>query len=182
MSLRWRACGAGVILMATCLAMPGCSGSSTSPRSTLHVEVTDPTGDAPTGVSNPPDLVLATVDVSQGEVTFAIRFAPGWDQATASLFIDLDVDQNAATGVPGTGIGVEYEVGPGGVVRFDGMSLTVVGMPTVSIAADGMNLRVPLSMLGGDDGRMDFRARVHHSLQPAFDYLPDVNLPPGKVE
>ena len=183
MTVRSPRLGARVLLTITCAAILGCS-SPTSSRLTLHVEVSDPAGDAPTSavVSNPPDIVRATVDVSRGEITFAIRFAPGWEQATAFLTIDLDVDQNAATGVPGTGLGVEYEVEPGGVVRFDGMTATVVGTPTVSTASDGMTLGLPLSLLGGDDGQMDFRVRVHHSLQLAFDLLPDANLPAGRVE
>ena len=185
MSVRWRACGARMVLAVVCVTTLGCFGSSpTSSSLTLHVEVTDPTGDAPTSavVPNPPDLVRAVVDVDRGDITFAIRFAPGWDQATTFLTIDLDVDQNAGTGVPGAGLGVEYEFAPSGVVRFDGMTATVVGTPAVAILADGMNLTAPLSLLGGDDGRMDFRVRVHHSLQPAFDFLPDVNLAPGRVE
>lgn len=175
--------GPCAVLTMACVAILGCS-SPTSSRLNLHVEVADAAGDAPTSgvVPNPPDLVRATVDVYLGDVTFAIRFAPGWDQATAFLTIDLDVDQNANTGVPSGGIGVEYEVGPTSVVRFDGMSATVVGTPSVTVLADGMNLRMPLSLLGGDDGQMNFRARVHHSLQPAFDFLPDLNLAAARVE
>jgi hypothetical protein len=176
--------GAWLPLAVACLTAAGCSDSPTSSRLTLHAEVTDAIGDAPTSavVPNPPDLVRATVDVARGEITFAIRFAPGWDQATTFLTIDLDVDQNASTGVPASGIGAEYEVGPTGVVRFDGMATTTVGTPTVATVSDGMDLRFALSLLSGDEGQMDFRVRVHHSLQPAFDFLPDLGQPAGRVE
>jgi hypothetical protein len=179
----WRL-GGRILPTLICLTMIGCSSSPTSPRLTLHVEVGDATGDAPTSavVPNPPDLVLAVVDVYLGEITFEIRFAPGWDQATSFLTIDLDVDQNAATGVPGGGIGVDYEVGPTGIVRFDGMSTTVVGAATVNTTATAMTLRAPLSLFAGDDGRMNFRVRVQHSLQPAFDVLPDLTQAAGRVE
>jgi len=174
----------GLLLVAVSLMVPGCSNTPTSSRLTLHAEVTDATGDAPTSAiaPNPPDLVGATVDVNRGEIAFAIRFAPGWDQATAFLTIDLDVDQNASTGVPASGIGAEYEVGPTGVVRFDGMAATTVGTPIVTTGSDGINLRFPLSLLGGDEGQMNFRVRVHHTLQPAFDFLPDLSQPAGRVE
>jgi len=180
-----RSWGRGVgLLLAVGLVVPGCSDSPMSSRLTLHAEVTDATGDAPTSavVPSPPDLVRATVDVSRGEITFAIQFAPGWDQATTFLTIDLDVDQNASTGVPASGIGAEYEVGPTGVVRFDGMAATTVGTPTVTTASDRINLRFALSLLGGDEGQMNFRVRVHHTLQPAFDFLPDLSQPAGRVE
>jgi hypothetical protein len=45
-----------------------------------------------------------------------------------------------------------------------------------------MHLRAPLELLGNDDGQMNFRVRVSHALQPVFDFLPDVNLPAGRVE
>ncbi len=184
MRRRSRRPAASGVVAVLCAAAMSCGDSPTSPRLNLHVEVADATGDAPTSsvVPNPPDLVSAVVDVAQRDVTFAIEFAPGWDQATTFLTVDVDVDQNPATGVPSQGLGVEYEISPGGIVRFDGMTPTGVGTPSVTTGAGGMTLRLPLSRLGGDDGRMDFRVRVHHSLQPAFDVMPDAGQPPGRVE
>jgi hypothetical protein len=178
----WRA-GVLLALGLGCTSALGCS-SPTTPRLTLQVDVTDPSGDAPVSgvVPNPPDLVRVVVNVSRGTVTFEVRFAPGWEQPTTFLTIDLDTDQNAATGVPSGDLGVEYELSPGGVVRFDGMTTTVVGTPSVTSSTNGIDLTLPLSLLGDDDGRMNFRARAQHSLQPAFDFLPDLTAPPGRVE
>jgi hypothetical protein len=171
------------LLLASAVAAAGCS-SSTAPRLDLHVDVSDATGDAPTSgsVPNPPDLVRVTVDVSRGIVTFEIRFAAGWDQPTTFTTIDLDIDQDSATGVPSGDLGIEYEVSPNGIVRFDGMTTTMVGTPGVSPAPNGLNLTAPLSVFGNDDGRMNFRARAQHVLQPAFDFVPDESQPPARVE
>jgi hypothetical protein len=178
----WRL-GAALALGLSSAAAPGCS-SSTSPRLNLSVEISDPAGDAPVSaiVPNPPDLVRANVNVNRGLITFEILFGAGWEPATTFLTIDLDVDQDAATGVATAGLGVEYEFGPGGIVRFDGMNTTIVGMPTTESSSNGMHLRAPLELLGNDDGQMNFRVRVSHALQPVFDFLPDVNLPAGRVE
>ena len=174
-----------VLMCAQALTSLACFGRSpASPGLSLHVELADPAGDAPVTaiVPNPPDLVRATVDVERGTVTFALRFGPGWDQGTTFTSIYVDVDQNAATGVPGDGMGVEYELGPAVIVKFDGMTATNVGTTSVAFVADGMIVSAPLTSLGNDDGKMDVRVRVHHSLQPAFDSLPDANLAPGHVQ
>lgn len=176
----WRLC---VLLGFASAAGAACS-SSTAPRLDLHVDVSDATGDAPASgaVPNPPDLVRVSVEVNRGMVTFEVRFAPGWDQPTTFLTIDVDIDQDASTGVASGDLGVEYEISPNGIVRLNGMNTVVVGTPSVSPAANGLNLTTQLSVLGNDEGRMNFRARAQHALQLAFDFLPDVGQPPGRVE
>ena len=183
MTRRFWKLGARLALGLSSAAALGCS-SSTSPRLNLSVEISDPAGDAPVSaiVPNPPDLVRANVNVNRGLITFEILFAAGWEPATSFLTIDLDVDQDVSTGVANAGLGVEYEFGPGGIVRFDGMNTTVVGMPTTSSTSNSTQLRAPLELLGNDDGQMNFRVRVSHALQPAFDFLPDATLPAARVE
>ena len=178
-----RRLGPALALGLFCALAAACS-SSTAPQLNLSVDITDPSGDAPVSalVPNPPDIIRASVDVNRGVVTFEIRFRPGWEPATSFLTIDLDVDQDEATGVPNAGLGVDYEVGPSGIVRFDGMNPTVVGLPTSSTSTDSLHLRASLDLLGNDDGRMNFRVRASHALQPVFDFLPDVNLPAARVE
>jgi hypothetical protein len=45
---------------------------------------------------------------------------------------------------------------------------------------------VPLSLLGNDDGRMSFQASSYVRVAPLtpvpFDYLPDNNLAPARVQ
>ena len=100
---------------------------------------------------------------------------------TTRFAIDLDTDQNASTG----SAGVEYQVfvfpagGKGAdVARTTSTGYTVMGTVPVSFVADGCDVAVPLSLLGSDDGRFDFRVRVY--AQPALplvlDVLPDLGL------
>jgi len=95
------------------LAAMSCGGSTTAPATTaLHAEVSDRTGDAvpDPGVPVSPDLVHGTVDVSAGNITIAVQFAPGtFDRSTSRLTIELDTDQSASTGLrTADGLGVEY--------------------------------------------------------------------------
>ena len=75
--------------LAAVLLASGCGGSTASPSpAALHAEVGDPVGDA---LADPsarvsPDLTHATVDVSNGSITVAVRFAPGaFDPASSRL-------------------------------------------------------------------------------------------------
>jgi hypothetical protein len=111
MSCRWGiACGTSILLAAACGG-----GSTTTPTPTaLHAELGDPGGDAlaDPSVSVSPDLVHATVDVSAGNIAFAIQFAPGTlDRSTSRVTIELDTDRNSSTGIrQADGVGVEYAV------------------------------------------------------------------------
>ena len=156
---------------------------ATAPRQT-HVEVRDSSVDAlpDSRVAVAPDIVLAIVDIGADTVAFKLRHRPGsFDPATTRFAIDLDIDQNASTG---TG-GIEYSVfifpagGRGAdVVETSTAGATVVGMVPVNFVSDGCDVVIPLSLLGHDDGRFDFRVRVY--AQPALpavvDSLPDVGL------
>jgi hypothetical protein len=150
----------------------------------LHAEVRDSSVDAlpDNRVLVAPDIVLAIVDVDADEVVFKLRHRPGsFDPATTRFAIDLDTDQNASTG----SAGIEYNVfvfpagGKGAdVARTTTTGYTVVGTVPVSFVADGCDVAIPLSLLGSDDGRFDFRVRVY--AQPALplvlDVLPDLGL------
>ena len=155
-----------------------------APRQT-HAEIRDSSVDALPDyrVLVSPDIVMAIVDVGPEEITFRLRHRPGsFDAATTRFTIDLDIDQNASTG----SMGIEYQVfvfpagGKGGadVARTTATGYTVVGSVPVSFVADGCDVAIPLSLLGSDDGRFDFRVRVYS--QPALplvlDVLPDVGL------
>jgi hypothetical protein len=132
--------------------------------------------------------VRATVEVSAGNVTVAVRVAPGtFAQSTTRFTVLMNTDQNLSTGT-GT-LGVEYFVQMGGmfgnradIVKSDGD--VVVGSGTASFAAGGIDAIVPLALIGNDDGRMDFK--VFASAGPVWpdilDRMPDEGLPPGRVQ
>jgi hypothetical protein len=110
-ALRFATGAATGILTAACAS--NTPGSITTPSTnTFHAEVADPAGDAVASPAapNPPDLVHATVDVSSGAVTFTIQFASfTLDRQSTRLNIELDTDQNPATGIVGAaGLGIDY--------------------------------------------------------------------------
>jgi hypothetical protein len=172
-----------------------CGGSSTSPSaSSFHVEVIDPIGDVTrdTSGSVSPDLARGVVDVSGGNVTFTVSFAPGtFDPQTTWLFIELDTDQNSLTGVPTSGLGMDYFVSMSGmpgtatVYRCPSHSAScpeAVGTATVSLVTNGVGIAMPVSFLGNDQVRLDFR--VYSSPLGGFgpyDYMPDLTLSPAHV-
>jgi hypothetical protein len=180
----------GSCVIATMVSVAGCADRSprpgirtTAPRP-IHAEVRDSSVDALPDYRVPvaPDIVLAIVDVDTDEVVFKLRHRPGsFDPATTRFAIDLDTDQNASTG----SAGIEYSVfvfpagGKGAdVARTTTTGYTVVATVPVSFVADGCDVAVPLSLLGSDDGRFDFRVRVY--AQPALplvlDVLPDIGF------
>jgi hypothetical protein len=200
-----------VASLAAFLAAGACS-SSTSPDRTpptipppLHGEVTDPAGDAIRDARVPvaPDLVRATADVvaGTGSVTFVIQFATGtFNRQMTHVSVLLDTDQNGSTGVRqvsglGADFGVDLDAGTGqaAVTKanpancdarlscFDG-----IGLVPLTLAADGMQVTVPLSLLGNDDGRLNFQMSAYVMVAPqtpvVVDFMPDSNLPPGRIQ
>src|SRR5215471_5809195 len=104
-----------VAIVGVALTIAGCGSSTPSAPSspaTLHSETADPLGDAIVSAGNPipPDLVHAVADVVSGSLTFTIQFASGtFDRATTRVTIELDTDQNPATGNAAAGpIGIDY--------------------------------------------------------------------------
>jgi hypothetical protein len=149
----------------------------------IHTEVGDPPGDAisDSRIQTSPDIVLGIVDVEAGNVVFRLRHRSGtFDSASARFTIDLDTDQNGSTGASGFEFYVFIFPGDRGadVARTTSTSYTVVGTVPVSFVADGCDVTVPLSLLGDDDGRFDFRVRVYAepALPIVLDFMPDVGL------
>jgi hypothetical protein len=183
------------------------SPSPTPVASTLKGTASDTKGDRQNvlGVSIPPDLVSATIDVSAGSATIVVTFAAGTLEPTFTLFsILLDTDESPATGNAGTGadattFGWDYSisgVSPQGsttaqISRALGPSLQgqVAGVGTVTVTfpvADQARVTVPLSLLGNDDGRMAFKVICQQWLAATInsgvlDWMPDVGQPPALV-
>jgi hypothetical protein len=193
------------LIIGALLAATACGSTSTAPtntRNSFHAEVADPAGDAvvSSAVPTPPDLIHGSVDVGGGSLTVTIQFAPGTLNRTSTLLtIQLDTDQNPATGIPAAnGVGIDYVLsmyGPTGTIvqqatpatcANGGACYTQVGTASLGFGTDTMTTAIPLSMLGNVDGRLNYR--VFASVpQPApaptitTDVMPDITLPPSHV-
>lgn len=195
-----------VYLIGALLVVAGCGGSPTPtapPASTptLRGTVSDPVGDSlrASGVAISPDLVSATIEVSGGNLTATMTFAPGTLSRTDTFVnVLLNTDENLATGH--STFGWDYAitgVNPRGsttarIVQALGSTVprlsTLIGTSTVTfIPADQVQITVPLSLLGNDEGRLSFRVE---SLQwvdgpipdsGVLDVMPDAGLSPGLV-
>src|SRR5215471_4340514 len=193
------------LFIATALCALGCGSSSSAPSgaSALHGEVTDPAGDAQRDprVAVAADLVRATADVASGNITFLVQFAPGTlDRQTTRVSLLLDTDRDGSTGIrQGDAIGADFGVdfaavsGQAGVTKADPAAcaarqscFTPVTLVPIAFGTDSMQVTVPLSVLGGVDGRMNFQldayAIVAAGTTVIFDFMPDNNLPPGRVQ
>ena len=210
------------VYLAILLAAGGCGGptpatpSTTSPA--LHGQVSDPVGDAVVTpvirngvVMTPvvpilPDLVAATIDVSSGNLTATVSFAPGTLSHADTVFcVLLDTDENSATGNSGSGqdratFGWDYSlcaVDPRGsttsqIARALGPSqpgqiMPVTSSSTTFPSADQSRLTVPLSLLGNGNGRLAFKVISMQWVDApigstaVIDWMPDVGLPPALV-
>jgi len=178
---------AAILSAAACATRPPAPGTlATVPPAArqTHFEIRDSSVDALPDyrVLVSPDIVWAIIDIEPEQVVFRLRHRAGsFDQSTTRFAIDLDIDQNASTGSEG----IEYHVFvfPAGakgadIARTTSTAYTVVATVPVTFVADGCDVAVPLSLLGNDDGRFDFRVRVYS--QPALplviDMLPDNGL------
>jgi hypothetical protein len=179
----------------------------TTTAPTMRGEVSDPTGDAVAlaGVANPPDLVHGTVDILAGNITFTMQFASAtYDRQTTGVLSQLDTDQNPSTGISsGSGFGIDYVVtlwAPTNQVQIqralaNGTCITTdsnrcfatVGAVSLVVNADGVQATVPLSLLGGGDGRLNFRVFAYYvasisSGRILTDVMRDAALPAGSVQ
>jgi hypothetical protein len=201
--------GIGASIALALLIFGGCGGSSPSGPSgpTLTGAITDPAGDAVPRVppTPSPDLVAATIDVTGGNLAVTLTFAPGTlsqTQILASLL--LDTDENPRTGSPGVDsdgndaslIGVDYLIqavtpraSAQAIVRraLGPNQFTTAGTASVTFpGADQLRVVVPLSLLGGDEGRVRFAATSSQWLTDTTttgiaDYMPNLGQAPGTV-
>jgi hypothetical protein len=196
------------VLFVSLAVVTGSCGSSptanSSSSATFHAETSDPAGDAVSspGVLSPPDLVHGTVDVANNNVTFTIQFAPGTvNSQTTRLTIELDTDQNPATGITGaSGLGIDYvldlwaartnsqtlvQQAMPAMCAGGGACYNDVGTAVITLGTDTMSTTVPLAMTGNASGRMNLRIFAYASPQNATstvaDVMPDITLGPLQV-
>jgi hypothetical protein len=196
------------VLSVVLLALTGCAAhkpsgpAAVSPPANGHVEVSDGIEDTLTDprVARSPDLVRGTADVARGNITFTIRFAPGTFNRSTIVGIQLDTDQNPQTGIRNVnGLGVDYSINmgaslngnqarifkamptPAGACPATGPCYEQVGTAPVTFAEDGVNLTVPLALLGNNSGRLDFRIAASGQGTAILDLMPDYSLPPARV-
>jgi hypothetical protein len=198
---------AGCLVLLGAAGATGSCGSSVSPsNSSLHGSVSDPAGDSTPDatVAVSPDLVAATIDVTDGVLTVTMSFAPGTLSRSTTFWIaHLDTDENPSTGavlLPGTDtlLGIDYIIqGQGSTAQiFHRDTAPAPGQPApgtfVSNAiptfpmSDTVSVSTSLFVLGSDDGRLKFRVTARPSVDgttpaAANDYMPDLGLPPGVV-
>jgi hypothetical protein len=181
-----------------------CSTTTSPTRSenTFHADVVDPVGDAvaATGVTNPPDVVHGTVDVSSGNLTVTLQFAPGTLNAQSTrVAIELDTDQDASTGNRVAGpLGVDYVLdlyatsqttisrATPSTCSSGGPCYTTAGTASLSLGTDTMTATVALTTLGNASGRLNFRVGTYVfpspvTPTPTADWMPDITLAPGHV-
>ena len=190
----------GLLYRATLVTiLVGC-GSSTEPEPAgvlMYAEVIDASGDVtqPPFGSPPPDLVRVEAEVARDSVTFRIRFAANtYDSLTTNTFIQIDTDQNSATGIlTSPGLGMDYMVGAqrtqtlgtrAGVLRCPGPANVCpeqTGDVPVRYVANGFDLTIPLAFLGGDNGLLSFRVQASGLGGIPKDYAPDENQSPAST-
>jgi Big-like domain-containing protein len=169
--------------------------------------VSDPDNDAtPSSNADPdPDLVAAAVNSDGTNLLLQVRYKPGtFDSSVAVAQFMLDTDRNPATGHPGSDsdcvndngiIGGDFLVVMGAylgttaqVYQYQGTcnSFALVGTGTTTYVTDGMDASVPLSALGGSNGRLNFKVTMAEQIGPnaftgVLDYMPDVGLPAAQA-
>jgi hypothetical protein len=140
--------------------------------------VTDQLGDAVTDsrVAVSPDIIAASAVVRNGSLTVDVRFNTGTMNAdTILLGLSLDTDENASTGHPGyTGsggsvgdsatFGMDYILALArrstsayhytSPTQYTTLSTSGIG---ISFSTDLITVTVPLSTIGGDDGKFKFK-------------------------
>jgi hypothetical protein len=165
--------------------------------------IADPAGDQTQtpGVTNP-DLISAFAMRNANAATFTVGFATGtFNAATTWATIYLDLDHNIATGSPGvtsactldaSTIGADYFIAVGAqftpaqvyrVTYPPCASWTFLGTVPVTLVGSGYQVTVPLTMLGNDEGGLNFKVATSRLLDPGgtsstglLDQMPDTGI------
>jgi len=152
--------------------------------------IDDPLGDHITSPGNP----IVDIDMVEGgtdgtDVTLKITFSPDTMMSEVVGFIDLDTDQNPATGIPASAnlfipgtmqdIGVDFLLSlfnlpfGGPVEVLNTITGAFVGSVPAIIVGQTLEITIPLAILRGDDGAMDVGMVLGNLPQPT-DAAPNV--------
>jgi hypothetical protein len=155
----------------------------------FYAEVTDVVGDNRFPDELDEDLVYGSVALTADEVIVEVRLAPGTFGAASQPVVALDLDQNQFTGLNREGIGSDVVV-VNGTMYDDPDTFTVLiwdpvghtwdvgGTFPLDRQSDGWRVTFSRSLLGGDDGLLNFRMEVSHALDVSsstqwLDAMPD---------
>jgi hypothetical protein len=158
----------------------------------------DPTGDGGPTPSSSNDLVSADATASSGTLTLHFRYAPATRDPAFKLLIGLDTDENPETGHRGIDsgcsrdngvIGAEYvvraEASGVSVSRYLGPCNTFAGVGAGGLSLDtdgnGFVVTVPLALLGGDAGRLTFKATSGSGTSGIYDVITNEGAAPVRV-
>jgi hypothetical protein len=160
----------------------------------VAITATDPLGD--TFGSGTVQHDVRSFTLERGGTTLSLRLefdgtiSPAESLAPDALagFIDLDVDQDPATGlapavdtfcpITPAGLGIEYVVelvtysATTADVGILDASLTEIGRAPMTFGTSSVTIEIPLAVLGGDDGFVHTAAVVGPLLEPT-DCVPD---------
>lgn len=154
----------------------------------------DTFGSGPTQI----DITEFSAEATGGNLVIGLTFAgavspPDSGEPNAiDGFIDIDADQDVATGdVPwtdfltgsnATGMGNEfyvdlfsYSAADGAADVVDDLTETVTGRAPVSFTASSMTVLIPLTLLGGDDGAVNTAAVIGTAEEPT-DKVPNAGF------
>jgi hypothetical protein len=180
-------------------------------QATFSGQVTDPRGDSTAGnrLANPPDLTAAEIVVAGGTLTLTVTFAPGTLSSRTQLTVYFDTDEDGKTGVPvfyreREPIGADYVIrglqprDPShAALTHDTSATQQTFLGIIDVTSPSPNERryvIPLSRLGGDDGRLKFKMECDFAVAESqdgsssaqtmlmgLDQMPDRDKRPGLV-
>lgn len=173
---------------------------STSPS--VDPVVPDPPFDTSAPESAPRnDITSVSATFDTQSLTFTVSFAEQVFPASSTHpraltgFIELDTDQDASTGTPPilnylteppAGLGVEFDIDvgsesvhPGLVkVRAKGQTIREIGRVPIVFSGASISVAVPLVLLGGDNGLVNYGASMGAVGQDRTDRVPNGSVPP----
>ncbi len=154
---------------------------------------TDPTGDTFGSGAVQTDLGALSACHAPSHLVVDLAFATPISAGTSDNpdaiggYVDLDVDQDAGTGITPrtdiftgatTGLGTDYYIDlfsstPDGSITILDTSGTPVGTGTVDFGPSSMSIALPLTILGGDDGNASVAAVVGTGFEATDGAPPD---------